>query len=107
MLILLRSFALNGLLHSGWSPTFFKWRRPDQAFLVNIVLWLSTVLLVVVCYAALSLAGWLIAPYVAWVTLAACLNRAVVRLNLPAVHIAGIASRDAVDSAGSKDCVAR
>lgn len=107
MLILLPAFALNGLLNIGLSLVSFKWQRPDQAFLVNIVPWLSTVLLVVVCYAALSLAGWLIAPYVAWVTLAACLNRAVVRLNLPAVHIAGIASRDAVDRAGSKDCVAR
>ncbi len=81
--ILLLAFALNGLLNVGWSLVFFKWRRPDQAQFEVVALWLSTALLAAVCYNALPLAGWLIAPYVAWVAFAAYLNRTVVRLNAP------------------------
>jgi benzodiazapine receptor len=76
-------FALNGFLNVLWSLLFFRLRRPDWALLEVGLLWLSILLLVVVLGRIAKSAGWLLAPYLAWVTFAAALNLAVVRLNGP------------------------
>ncbi len=81
LLTLLTAFVLNGLLNIGWSLVFFRWRRPDQALLEVVALWVSTVLFVCVAYGIVPAAGLLIAPYIAWVAFAAILNRTVVGLN--------------------------
>jgi tryptophan-rich sensory protein len=76
-------FAVKCLLNAGWSLCFFKLRRPDWALVEVVFLWLSTV----ACAAALApvspLASLAMMPYVAWVAVAANLNRVVVRLNAP------------------------
>ncbi len=76
-------FAANGLLHLLWSPLFFKWRRPDWALIEVVFLWLSLVALVIGLRPYSTLASGLIVPYLAWVTFAAWLNLAIVRLNAP------------------------
>jgi tryptophan-rich sensory protein len=79
--LLVSSFALNGALNIGWSLFFFKWRRPDWALIEVVPLWLSILLLVVQLHAIVPRAGWLLMPYLCWVTFAAYLNRTIVRLN--------------------------
>lgn len=76
-------FAFNAICHFCWSPLFFRWRRPDLALIEAVVLWLSLVALVAWLPLVSVLAAWLIAPYLAWVSFAICLNTAIVRLNRP------------------------
>jgi translocator protein len=76
-------FALNAALNVGWSLLFFRLQRPDWALAEIGLLWLSVVLLIVVVTPLARPAAWLLAPYLVWVTFAAVLNLAVVRLNPP------------------------
>jgi tryptophan-rich sensory protein len=76
-------FAVNAILNVLWSPLFFKLRRPDLALYELAVFWLSILALVIELSRLSSLAGWLIAPYLAWVTFAGWLNWRVVQLNKP------------------------
>lgn len=76
-------FALNAILNVTWSLLFFHLRRPDWALAEIGFLWASIALLVVVLGRHAPRVRWLLAPYLAWVTFAAVLNAAVVRLNGP------------------------
>jgi len=76
-------FALNALLNVGWSELFFNFHRPDWALTEVAVFWLSIVLLIMAASSASHAAGWVLTPYLAWVTFAGVLNFAVVRLNAP------------------------
>ena len=76
-------FAINFVLHLLWSPLFFKWKRPDWALFENTFLWLSVLSLCVVLPNYSPLAGWLNAPYIAWVSFAFVLNWKIVQLNRP------------------------
>ncbi len=79
--LLLAAFAANGFLNVLWSVLFFKLRRPDLALYEVSLLWLSIVVLIVLCRKSSSLAAWLLVPYLLWVSFAAFLNFTVVRLN--------------------------
>jgi translocator protein len=85
-------FAVNAVLNALWSPLFFKMRRPDLALYELAVFWLSILALVIELSRLSSLAGWLIAPYLAWVTFAGWLNWRVVQLNKPFTGRAATAS---------------
>lgn len=76
-------FSANFLLHLGWSPLFFKAKRPDFALVENLFLWLSVLALCVVLPRFDPLAAWLNAPYIAWVSFAMLLNWKIVQLNGP------------------------
>lgn len=76
-------FAVNALCHALWSPLFFRLRRPDWALVEVVFLWASLVALVVGLWPIQQTASLLILPYLAWVTFAARLNLAIVRLNGP------------------------
>jgi len=76
-------FAVNAICHFAWSPLFFKLRRPDWALAEVVLLWLSLVALLFGLRPYSVTATWLIVPYFAWVSFAACLNLAIVRLNKP------------------------
>jgi tryptophan-rich sensory protein len=80
---LLALFALNGFLNILWSLLFFRLQRPDWALLEVVFLWLSVLLLVVVVSRYAKAAAGLLLIYLAWITFAAALNLAVVRLNTP------------------------
>ena len=77
------AFVANGVLNVAWSWLFFRLRRPDWAFVEVLLFWVSILALIVVCGGVDTLAGWLLTPYLAWVTFAAYLNRVIVRLNRP------------------------
>ena len=76
-------FATNALFHALWSPLFFRARRPDWALVEVIFLWSSLVALVIGLWPISHFASLLILPYLLWVSFAAWLNYAIVRLNGP------------------------
>ncbi len=76
-------FVINIVLHTLWSPLFFNLQRPDWALIEVPFLWLSILALIVVLGAIAPLAGWLLVPYLLWVSFAAYLNLTIVRMNRP------------------------
>ncbi len=76
-------FAANAFLNVLWSLLFFRLHRPDWALVEVGFLWLSILALVVVLGRIARPSGWLLAPYLAWVSFASVLNLEVVRLNAP------------------------
>lgn len=81
--LLLGLFSLNGFLNILWSLLFFRLQRPDWALIEVPLLWLSILILIVFLARHSKTATWLLLPYLLWVTFAAFLNLAVVRLNTP------------------------
>jgi benzodiazapine receptor len=76
-------FIANGIANILWSPLFFKLRRPDWALWEVPFLWLSILVPIVLLYPISRNASLLLVPYLAWVSFAAFLNLAIVRLNQP------------------------
>ncbi len=69
--------ALYGLL--SWS--FFAWHRGGWAFAEIAVLWVVLAATTLAFFAQSRVAGWLMTPYLAWVSFASYLNFAIWRLN--------------------------
>jgi tryptophan-rich sensory protein len=76
-------FALNGFANVLWSLLFFRLRRPDWALLEVFGLWLTIAALMLFLARTSRLASSLLAPYLAWVSVAALLNYDVARANAP------------------------
>lgn len=74
-------FTVNSVLNIAWSLIFFRLRRPDWALVEVGLLWLSIVALALTVGHTSPIAGLLNMPYLAWVSVAACLNLTIVRLN--------------------------
>ncbi|WP_187278356.1 MULTISPECIES: TspO/MBR family protein [unclassified Methylobacterium] len=81
--LLVAAYAVNGVLNIAWSVLFFRFRRPDWALAEVAALWLSIAVLVLVTGRVSAMAGLMNLPYLAWVSVAACLNLRIVRLNAP------------------------
>lgn len=74
-------FALQLALNVAWSLVFFGQRNVRGAFVVIVGLWLA-IAATLIAFGSIDLvAGALFVPYLAWVTFASLLNRAVARLN--------------------------
>ena len=73
--------AVNAAFNVGWSLLFFYLHRPDWALLEVGPLWLSILVPLIVFGRMSRRAGWLLAPYLAWVSFAAFLNYTIVGLN--------------------------
>jgi len=69
------------LLNVAWSAIFFKFRSPGFAFLEIVALWCAILLTAIAFGRTVPLAGWLMIPYLGWVSYAAALNFAIWRLN--------------------------
>lgn len=76
-------FAANGFLNVFWSLLFFRLQRPDWSMAEVPLLWLSVLALIVRLWPFARTAAWLLAPYLAWVSLAAVLNWQTIALNGP------------------------
>lgn len=93
-------FGLQLMLNALWSWLFFHGKRPDLALVALVLLWLLILATTVSFYRIRRLAGWLLAPYLAWVGFAGVLNASLVARNpggVPAISgpvTAGIATDD-------------
>ena len=76
-------YIVNFVCHFAWSPLFFKFKRPDIALIEVVFLWGSVLAMCIVLRQFSVTASWLVAPYLAWVSFAACLNLMIVKLNRP------------------------
>jgi benzodiazapine receptor len=64
-----------------WSAVFFGWKKLWWAFAEICVLWVFIAATALAFFGLQPVAGWLLVPYIAWVTFAAILNFSVSRLN--------------------------
>lgn len=74
-------FVLQLVLNALWSWLFFGWRLGALSFLDIVLLWALLVTTLVLFWRVSRLAGWLLVPYLAWVTFAAVLNLRIWQLN--------------------------
>jgi translocator protein len=75
-------FGVQLVLNVCWSWIFFGLHQPGWAFVELVILWLAIVATTVTFFRRSHLAGWLLVPYLAWVSFAAVLNFTIWRLNL-------------------------
>ncbi|OGV91740.1 hypothetical protein A3A66_04045 [Microgenomates group bacterium RIFCSPLOWO2_01_FULL_46_13] len=74
-------FFIQLVLNSVWSIIFFGLRNPTLALGEIVILWLLIFKTTVSFYKILKPTGYLLMPYLAWVTFAAFLNLSIVLLN--------------------------
>ena len=77
----LRLYFVQLVLNAAWTPIFFGARELGWAMAEILALWTSILLTMLAFHRISRPAGWLFAPYLAWVTFAAALNFALWRLN--------------------------
>jgi benzodiazapine receptor len=77
----LAMFFVQLAFNALWSPVFFGAKRPDVAFVVILLLLGALGVMLVQFFRLDRLAGWMLVPYLLWVTYAAVLNGAIVLLN--------------------------
>ena len=80
--VALTLFVLQLLLNAAWPPIFFGYRNPGLAFAEIVALWIAIVATVSSFFRISAPAGWLMVPYLAWVTFAAVLNGFIWRMNV-------------------------
>ncbi|MBO6673480.1 MAG: tryptophan-rich sensory protein [Rhizobiales bacterium] len=69
------------IFNALWSALFFGMKRMDWALIDVALLWLAIVGTIMTFWPISTLAGWLMVPYLAWVSFAAFLNLTILRLN--------------------------
>jgi len=74
-------FVAQWLLNALWSPLFFGLHQIGIAFAEIVVLWICIALTVKAFWAVKPAAGWLMLPYLAWVSFASVLNFTIWRMN--------------------------
>lgn len=74
-------FGIQLTLNIFWSFLFFKFQSPSVALGEIFVLWLAIFLTMILFFKVSKLAGWLLIPYLLWVSFASVLNFFIVRLN--------------------------
>jgi translocator protein len=67
-------FALQLVLNGLWSLLFFGMRAPGVALIEIVVLWAAIAVTLGAFRRVDAVAGWLLVPYLAWVTFATVLN---------------------------------
>ena len=74
-------WALQIALNTLWTPVFFGLRRMRSGLVIIVLLWLAVAATLVASWQVDWIAGLLLAPYLAWVSVAAALNFFILRLN--------------------------
>jgi tryptophan-rich sensory protein len=77
-------FAGQLVLNVAWSWIFFGMHQPGWAFVEIVILWLAIVATITAFFRCSMLAGWMLVPYLAWVSFASVLNYAIWQLNVSA-----------------------
>jgi len=74
-------FGAQLALNTFWSYAFFGLESPLFGFIVIVILWI-TILMTIIRFLKISeLAGWLLIPYILWVSFASVLNFVILLLN--------------------------
>ncbi len=74
-------YVIQLVLNATWSFVFFGLHRIDLAFIEICFLWLAIATTLVLFFRIHKTAGWLLVPYLAWVSFAAVLNYSIMMLN--------------------------
>lgn len=74
-------FIIHLFVNGLWSFLFFGLQSPGLAFINIIILWAMIGALIFLFWRLNKVAAWLMVPYWLWVTFAAFLNYAILRLN--------------------------
>ena len=74
-------WALQIALNTLWTPVFFGLHRMRAGLVIIALLWLAVAATLVTSWQVDRIAGLLLAPYLAWVSVAAALNYSILRLN--------------------------
>ena len=74
-------FLVQLALNAAWTPLFFGLHLPGLAFIEMSLLWAAIAITLRAFTKVDRLAGWLLVPYLAWVSFAAALNFTIWRLN--------------------------
>jgi benzodiazapine receptor len=77
-----RLFVLQFVLNLAWTPLFFGLRSPALAFLDVCLLWIALLATVLAFGRVRPLAGYLLVPYLLWVSFALVLNGTLWLMNL-------------------------
>jgi tryptophan-rich sensory protein len=75
-------FVVQLILNAIWSWLFFGLQNPGLAFCEIIILWFTILVTLITFWKEASVAGALLIPYLAWVSLAVVLNFSIWRMNL-------------------------
>lgn len=79
--IALGLFGGQLLLNILWSFLFFGQHNPGAALIEIIILWLAILATIIAFFKISRAAGWLLVPYLLWVSFASYLNLAIWTLN--------------------------
>jgi len=74
-------FAVQLVLNATWSFVFFAARSPVMGFVEILALWGAILATMVLFFRVSAAAGWLLVPYIGWVSFATVLNGAIMVLN--------------------------
>ena len=74
-------FIIQLILNGLWSYIFFGQHLILAAFIEIIILWLFILWVIILFFPISSIAGWLLIPYILWVSFASFLNFTVWMLN--------------------------
>lgn len=77
----IKFFSIQLVLNILWSWIFFGWHQIGFALAEIIVLWLAILATIIYSYKINRVAGWLLFPYILWVSFAGYLNYTVWMLN--------------------------
>lgn len=77
----LMAYGVQLVLNTLWSILFFGLQNPALAFLEILILWCAIAWTGFLFWRIRSTAGYLLLPYLAWVTFAAYLNASIALLN--------------------------
>ena len=74
-------FLVQWLLNALWTPLFFGMHQTGLALVEILLLWLMIAATLRAFWRVKKSAGWLMVPYLAWVSFATVLNYTIWRLN--------------------------
>ena len=74
-------FAAQLALNFSWSPVFFAWHETRLALAILLAMLGLSIATAIVFARVRPLAGWLMVPYLAWLSFASYLNFEIIRLN--------------------------
>jgi benzodiazapine receptor len=74
-------FAIQLILNVAWSGLLFGLHSPGAVLLTIVALWCAIAATILSLRRTVAFAGWILVPYLVWVSFAMALNCEIWRLN--------------------------